>query len=93
MGYRRDVLEVLAFARAQPGAGTRKRGLDRATNKALLLEHLRVHPGSKLDELCDVLPHLSDRQVQRLLAEMKAGGVAQSVGRTKAGRWFAANPG
>jgi ATP-dependent DNA helicase RecG len=72
-----------------PGAYTRKSGLDRGTNKALLLKHLHENPGSPLAELCEVLPSLSAAQVRTLLKELKGEGLARSAGRTRAGRWFA----
>jgi ATP-dependent DNA helicase RecG len=74
----------------ESGVYTRRRGLDRETNKQLLLAHLRdTHRvGSPLRELCQVLPALSRGQVQTLLRELKAEGLVHSVGRTRAARWF-----
>jgi len=74
------------------GVYTRKRGLDRETNKALLLKHIRDNAknGSPLRELLDVLPALSPYQIQRLLRELRDEGKARSVGTTKAARWFLA---
>jgi ATP-dependent DNA helicase RecG len=73
----------------QKGVYTRKRGLDKETNKALLLKHIKDSggEGSTLSELLQVLPSLSRDQVQKLLQEMKAEGRVYSVGRTRAGRW------
>ena len=73
-----------------PGAYTRKRGLDRDTNKALLLKHIEDNreSGSALSELQEVLPGLSAKQVQHLLTELKAVGKANVVGRTKGARWY-----
>lgn len=72
------------------GQYTRTRGLDRNTNKALLLRHLQdnAEKGSRLDELCQVLPAESKRTVQNMLREMKAEGAVRVEGRTKAARWF-----
>lgn len=58
----------------QPGVYTRKRGLDHDTNKALLLKHIRenAREGSRLNELMQVLPSLSRRQVQKLVVELKS---------------------
>lgn len=72
------------------GIYTRKRGLDRDTNKALLLKHIerRRTEGCPLSELQDVLPSLSRAQVQTLLREMKKDGIAHPMGQTRAGRWF-----
>jgi ATP-dependent DNA helicase RecG len=74
----------------QQGAYTRKRGLDRDTNKALLLKHIRStgNAGSPLSELQEVLPGLSRTQVQTLLREMKRDGIVHPVGLTRAARWF-----
>jgi ATP-dependent DNA helicase RecG len=72
-----------------PGEYTRRKGLDRPTQKALLLNHIRGSgpKGSPLKELCQVLPQLSSSQVQKLVRSMKEEGTIHSVGRTRAGRW------
>ncbi len=70
------------------GVYTRKKGLSRRANKALLLEHIKENPGCQLQELTQVLPQLSYRQVQDLLRELKRENEVHSMGRTKAGRWF-----
>lgn len=72
------------------GEYTRRRGLDRDTNKALLLKHIENNrrEGSPLRELRNVLPMLSSAQVQTLLRELRADGRIHVRGRTKAGRWF-----
>lgn len=72
-----------------PGTFTRKAGLDRGTNKALLLKHVSENPGAPLADLCEVLPSLSVDQVKTLLKELKREGRVRSEGRTRAGRWFA----
>jgi ATP-dependent DNA helicase RecG len=74
----------------KPGEYTRRAGLDRETNKALLLKHIRDNPGCPLGELCQVLPNLSTGQVQNLLRDLKADGVTRTEGKTRAGRWFIA---
>ena len=68
------------------GLGKRAGG----TNKALLLKHLNDNSqeGSKLSELCQVLPSLSATQVKTLLRDMKMAGTARVVGHTNAARWF-----
>lgn len=71
------------------GVYTRKRGLDRNTNKELLLKHIRANPlGARLSELCQVLPSLSENQVQTLLKELKRNESIHVRGKTKASLWF-----
>ncbi len=71
------------------GVYTRKRGLDRNTNKELILKHIFANPhGARLSELCQVLPSLSENQVQTLLKELKRKGSIHVRGKTKASLWF-----
>jgi len=72
------------------GVYTRKRGLDRETNKALLLKPIQDNgkEGSQLQELRQVLPALSRDQVQTLLRELKAAGLIHNTERTRAARWY-----
>lgn len=75
----------------QAGVYTLRRGLDRETNKELLLKHLRGNPaGSPISELQQVLPGISRAQVQRFLAELRNAGQARLVGHRRGARWFAA---
>ncbi len=78
----------------QGGTYTRRRGLDRETNKALLLRHIEdsVPAGAKLDELLQVLPNLSRNQVRTLIRDLQRAGRIEVRGRTKAGRWFPTAP-
>jgi ATP-dependent DNA helicase RecG len=73
------------------GVYTRRRGLDKETNKALLLKHFQAcrPEGCKFDELTQVLPFLSRYQIHGLLKELKAEKKIRVEGRTRAGRWFA----
>ncbi len=75
------------------GVYTRKKGLDRETNKQLLLKHIQDNKkqGSRLQELMDVLPMLSLNQVQTLLKEMKRDGIIFPIGRTRAALWYPKN--
>ncbi len=75
------------------GAYTRKKGLDRETNKALLLKHIQENAdsGSRLKELMQVLPDLSDNQVKKLIAELKKEGKIFHVGATRAALWYPAD--
>lgn len=72
------------------GVYTRKKGLDRETNKALLLKHIKeyVSSGSRLQDLQQVLPSRTKGQIQSLLKELKAEGRIHKVGRTRAALWY-----
>ena len=72
------------------GVYTRKRGLDRETNKTLLLQHIKdsAETGTRLAELQQVLPSLSRDQVRTLLRELKRVGLVEVRGTTKAACWF-----
>ena len=74
----------------QSGVYTRRRGLDKETNKELLLRHIRDESknGSQLSDLCQVLPALSKSQVQKLAKELKNEGLIEVKGKTKASFWF-----
>lgn len=74
----------------QKGIYTRKVGLDKETNKSLLLNHLRSSKteGARMDEFQQVLPALSRFQIGRLLNEMRKAGLIFTKGRTRATRWF-----
>lgn len=72
------------------GVYTRKRGLDRETNKALLLQHIQHfrQEGSRLQDLKQVLPQLTHDQVQKLMRELKDDGKVHKIGTTNSARWF-----
>lgn len=72
------------------GVYTRKKGLDREMRKALLLKHIRDNKktGSKLAELCEVLPNHSYSQVQRLIRSLKKENKIYKKGITSASRWY-----
>lgn len=74
----------------QKGTYTRRKGLDRKQNMALLLQHLKENrtAGCKLEELCQVLPALPSTQVRSLLRALQRNGEAHCVGKTNQGRWF-----
>jgi len=78
----------------QKGEYTRRRGLDRGANKALLLQHIADNDkeGSRLYELRQVLPHLSEWQVQGLIRELKEENKIYNSGRTRAALWHSALP-
>ncbi|MEO7703548.1 MAG: ATP-binding protein [Thermoflexales bacterium] len=73
------------------GVYTRRRGLDRATNKALLLRHIEdaAGAGAQLEDLQQVLPDLSRDQVRTLVRELKRDNRIFVSGVTKAARWIA----
>jgi ATP-dependent DNA helicase RecG len=73
-----------------PATYTRRRGLDRATNKELLASHIerQKQKGSKLSELAQVLPQLTLAQVRSLLQELKREERIYPVGTTRAARWL-----
>ena len=78
----------------QPGAYTRKKGLDREHNLALLLRHIEESQGTgcKLEELCQVLPSLPASDVQNLLRSLQRKGQVHTIGRTRAGLWYPGPP-
>ncbi len=80
----------LYAALGDKGAYTRTKGLDRGSNKALLLQHIQDNAatGAKMDEFRQVLPALGRSQIQVLLRELRGERLIHSVGATKAARWF-----
>jgi ATP-dependent DNA helicase RecG len=78
-------------ASGRSGTYTRRRGLDREQNKALLLKHLQdASPsGCAMSELHQVVPALSRAFVKRLLDELRQEGKARLQGQRRWSRWFA----
>ena len=74
----------------QRGTYTRKVGLDRETNKALLLKHIEDNQtdGSQLKELMQVLPSKSRDQVQYLLRRLREEGKAHYKGYGVIATWY-----
>jgi ATP-dependent DNA helicase RecG len=73
-----------------PGAYTRTKGLDRQTNKELLMRHILDSPeGAKFQDLQEVLKDHSRTQVQVLLRELVKDGRIHLEGNTKGARWKA----
>lgn len=72
------------------GMYTRKKGLDRGTNRELLLKHIRLNAkeGSKFSELNQVLPTLSRDQLKSLLKELKIQKLIYLQGKTSNSSWF-----
>ena len=71
----------------QRGAYTRRRGLDKEANKALLLQHIRENTdkGTKMADLLQVLPSHSRQQVKSLIQKLKSEGLIINQGTTSAG--------
>ena len=71
------------------GEYTRLKGLDRATNKALLLEHIKnIYPeGCAQEELEQVLPGVSRSFIQNLLRELRDERLISSSGQRRWTRW------
>ncbi|MBK9231672.1 MAG: putative DNA binding domain-containing protein [Anaerolineae bacterium] len=89
-GVRYMLSRALYAFLGQGGIYTRKKGLDRETNKALLFKHIQDNrtEGTQFGELTQVLPSLTHDQVQRLLRNMQADRQIHKVGRTRGARWF-----
>jgi len=88
-GVRYILSRGLYAALGRRGAYTRERGLDRETNKELLLRHIRDNnaDGSPLAELRQVLPTLTASQVQRLLHELRDEQRIRVAGARRWARW------
>jgi ATP-dependent DNA helicase RecG len=69
---------------------TRKHGLDRDTNKALLVKHIKENAlsSAKMETLRQVLTNLSRSQIQVLLRELTKAGVIHHHGATRAVLWY-----
>ncbi|MDP2791847.1 MAG: ATP-binding protein, partial [Rectinemataceae bacterium] len=72
------------------GVHTRKKGLDRDTNKALILSHIESNKneGSRMEEFKQILPFLERSSIQVLLREMRDDGLIHNHGNTRAGKWY-----
>ena len=80
----------LYSAVGKPGVHTRIVGLDRETNKELLLKHLKKKgtEGAPFRELQQVLPGLSRNQIWVLLRELRNENRIHCVGVTSSARWL-----
>ena len=80
----------LYSAAGKTGVHTRIVGLDRETNKELLVKHMREREpkGTPFKEFQQVLPGHNRSQIQVLLRELRNEGRAYCVGHTSAARWF-----
>ncbi|HPH11011.1 MAG TPA: ATP-binding protein [Thermotogota bacterium] len=77
-------------ATGKSGVHTRLTGLDRETNKELLIKHICASgsKGAPLKELQQVLPNHSHNQLQVLMRELRKEGRIYCEGKTNAARWF-----
>lgn len=91
IGRKKYVLaRSLYAATGKSGVHTRHVGLDRDTNKELLLKHIRQNNevGTPFKELQQVLPGLDRNQIRVLMRELRADGKVFSKGTTSAARWY-----
>lgn len=81
----------LYSAVGKAGTHTRIVGLDRNTNKELLLQHIIRNGmnGTPFKELQQVLPSHNRGQIQVLLREMRSEGKVYCTGKTNGAKWFA----
>lgn len=88
VGRNKYVLARSLYAMAgKAGVHTRIVGLDRETNKELLLRHIRE--SGKRGAPFKELPGHSRNQIQVLMRELRKEGRAYCEGKTSAARWFA----
>ena len=71
------------------GEHTRKAGLDRETEKELLIKHLKASgaDGAPMSELLQVLSGKNRDHVKRLLEQLRDDGRAHVVGTKRTSRW------
>ncbi|MDP8213595.1 MAG: ATP-binding protein [Candidatus Euphemobacter frigidus] len=69
------------------GDYTTRRGLDRETNKELIIKHLKHFHKGTLAEFKQVLPSLTRHQIYGLLRELKKEGRVRLTGKTRGGHW------
>jgi hypothetical protein len=77
-------------SQGRDGAYTRKKGLDREQNLALLLKHIEKNKatGSPRADLLQVLPNLSESTVRSLLQTLKRRKLSHPLGERGKGLWF-----
>lgn len=91
VGRNKYVLARNLYAAAgKSGVHTRLVGLDRETNKELLLKHIQKsgESGTPFKKLQQVLPGHSRGQIQTLMRELRSEGRIYCTGNTNAAKWF-----
>lgn len=91
IGRKKFVLaRSLYAATGKTGVHTRRVGLDRDTNKELLLKHIRQNNavGTPFKELQQVLPGHNRNQIQVLMRELKEDGKVICKGKTHGAKWY-----
>lgn len=83
----------LYSAVGKSGIHTRIVGLDRDTNKELILKHIRKNgsKGTPFKEIQQVLPGHSRNQIQVLMRELRKENRIYCKGKTTGARWFEMN--
>ncbi len=73
----------------EAGVHTRKAGLDRDTEKELLLKHLKsaTADGAPMSELMQVLPDKNRDHIKRLLEQLRVDGQTHVTGSKRTARW------
>jgi ATP-dependent DNA helicase RecG len=73
----------------EPGSYTRYRGLDRETNKQMILKHVEHcgAAGASLAEFREVLPQLTLSQIRHLVSELRDAGLIHRAGWANQSRW------
>lgn len=69
------------------GIYTRKKGLDRETNKELIIKHLRHHKTGVITDFEEMLPALSRRQIHGLLKSLRKEGKVRLEGARRGSYW------
>jgi ATP-dependent DNA helicase RecG len=90
-GHNKFVLaRALYEVAGKSGIYTRLVGLDRETNKELILKHIRKNElkGTPLKELQQVLPNHAPSQIQVYLRELKADNKIRLESKGRGAKWF-----
>lgn len=78
----------------QKGSYTRQKGLDRETNKQLLLKHIHdnVSSGSTIAEFRQILPEFTDKQIRTLINELRDNKLIYILGSKRNARYYPLKP-